>query len=160
MIESFPYEAVPDGVVFAAHHFHYALIAGFLVALWIADDYPKREPKAVLAGILFSEFAFCFVWPFYPVTGASLSILFLAVATVSVTHGVAYLAVERLARRFPRLERLVDGWTRPYWALFPWQAVVVFICLLFAWDDLLNHAFGIPTPLDSIWNVYIYEHVP
>lgn len=156
----FPYEAVPDGAVFVIHHFHYAIAAALFVAALIWDDYPKREPAVVVAALIVSEMGFTLTWPYYPATGAALALAGLAAATLPITHSVGYLAAEALARRFARIERRVDGWTRPYWALFPWQAAVVFICLLFAWDDLLNHAFGLPTPLDGLWNAYIYEHVP
>jgi predicted lysophospholipase L1 biosynthesis ABC-type transport system permease subunit len=146
----FPYESIPDGAVFAPHHLHYAVLTALLVAAVIWDDYPKREPGVLVAGLLVAEFGFIATWPYYPATGAALALAGLTVATLPVLHAVAVLAARRAG--FDR--------ERPYWAIFPWHAVFVCICLLVAWDDLANHAFGVPTPLDHIWNVYIYEHVP
>lgn len=145
----FPYEAVPDGAVLAPHHFHYAVLAVLFVAALIWDDYPKREPALVVVGLLVAEFGFTLTWPYYPATGAGLALAGLAAATLPVAHALGVLAARRLGRE----------WSRPYWALYPGMAVVVFVVLLVAWDDLLNHAFGVPTPLDSIWKE-IYHLVP
>lgn len=146
----FPYEAVPDGAVFAPHHLHYGVLAALVVAAIVWDDFPQREPALVVVGLLAAEFGFSLTWPYYPATGAALALVGLAVATIPVTRGVVALTAHYAGRE----------WERPYWAIFPWQAVVVLLCLLVAWDDLLNHAFGVPTPLDHIWNVYIYEYIP
>ncbi|WP_115863370.1 hypothetical protein [Halorussus litoreus] len=146
---TFPYESIPDSAVFAPHHFHYAVLAALVVAAVVWDNFPRREPVTVVSGLLASEFAFSLMWPWYPVVGAALSLLGLAVATLSVTHAVAVLTVNRLG----------CDWPRPYWAIFPLKAVVVLALLLVAWDDLANHAFGVATPLDSIWNEHIYPHM-
>lgn len=69
----FPAEAEPDGDVLAPHHFY--------------------------IGVGAAVFGFASVWPYYPVTGASMTIL-----------GVLIVA-----------------------------------------DDVLSHAFGVPTPLDLVW---------
>lgn len=78
----FPAEAEPDGDVSAPHHFY--------------------------IGVALSTFAFVSIWDLYPVTGAGLVLVGLAVAV----------------------------------------------------DDALSHAFGIPTPLDWLWNRIIYPALP
>jgi len=61
----FPAESVPDGNIFAPHHFY--------------------------SGILISWFGFQYVWPRYPRIGATMTLLGLAIATddaVSHAFGV------------------------------------------------------------------------
>lgn len=145
----FPHEAVPDGAVAAPHHFHWAVVAILLVAAIIWDDYPRREPALVVAGLTVAEFGFSLTWPHYPVAGAVLSLYGVFVATLPVSHALVVVGARLLGR----------AWPRPYWALYPIWTVVVFALLLVAWDDLVSHAFGVPTPLDSIWKSHIYPYM-
>ena len=145
-----PVESIPDGAVFAPHHFHYAVLAALLVAAVVWDNYREREPVLLVAGLFTAEFGFTLTWPHYPVTGAALAVGGTLAATVPLAHALGVVVGRRLGRE----------WSRPYWAEFPLLAVVVFALLLVAWDDLLNHAFGLSTPLDSIWKHHIYSHVP
>lgn len=82
VLDEFPAEQEPDGDAGAPHHFY--------------------------VGLLGAWFAFQYVWPYYPVTGA-----------VGALVGVAVVL-----------------------------------------DDVLSHAFGIPTPLDEVWHRVIYPALP
>lgn len=131
---SFPHDLEPDGAVQAPHHFTYGVIAAALLAFVVWDDHPKREPIVVVGSLAAGYFAFLHVWKWYPVTGAALVLLALAGAWF--------------------------GLLRPQWD--DWNGRVrlaVAICVLVAYDDALEHALGIPTPLDFIWNVHLGQYI-
>ncbi|WP_227354532.1 hypothetical protein [Haladaptatus salinisoli] len=125
---SFPAESIPDGALFAPHHFLYGLyIVLFACALrW--DDYPREEPTAVAGSALFALFGWAHVWRYYPAPGATACLL----GTVGVLLGGA--ATTRYGTR--------------------WRGVVVLFALV-ALDDVLSHAFGVWTPLDWLWKTYL-----
>lgn len=130
----FPAEAVPDGNVFAPHHLTYALIALLWAGTYAWDRFTDREPWAVTAGAGAALFAFLFVWPLYPVTGALLTLAGLGAASGGLLRWRSY-------------------WTRPVF----WLGIVL---VALAWDDWLSHALGIWTPADAVWNVYIVGALP
>lgn len=81
VVDDYPAEDEPDGAVEAPHHFY--------------------------IGVFVAAFGFVSVWPFYPSTGATMTLI-----------GTAILV-----------------------------------------DDVLSHAFGIPTPLDWIWERFIHPRL-
>lgn len=122
----FPAEAIPDGHVSAPHHAYTGLLGVLFVAGVVWDDYREREPLAVAVGALGSYFAFAYVWRWYPVLGASLFGVGLAVVLAGV------------------LSRWPGVYSRR------WQAAVL-VCWSVALDDWLSHAFAVWTPLDAFW---------
>jgi hypothetical protein len=130
---TFPHESVPDGAVFAPHHFTYGALAALFVAATIWDDYPEWEPVGVCGGLSVALFGFLNVWRWYPVTGAALAL----VGTVAALASTA----------------------RPRWREFRRRRCAVGLMCLVALDDLVNHAFGVPTPLDLLWVNYIYPYM-
>lgn len=132
---AFPVDGVPDDAVFAPHHYTYALIAALLLAFVVWDDYRDREPIVVAGSILLGLFGFLFVWRYYPVTGAVMSLAGLAGAAIGL------------------LRSTWDAWDRKI-------RLAIGVLLLVAADDALEHAFGLPMPLDYIWKVYLLPIVP
>lgn len=135
MLEGFPADRVPDSAIFAPHHYTYALIVALLLAFVVWDDYRDREPLAVVFSILFGLFGFLFVWPYYPVTGAIMSLAGLAGAGAAL------------------LRSKWGAWDRRI-------RIAIGVLLLVAADDALEHAFGVFMPLDYIWKVYLIPIVP
>lgn len=129
----FPHEAIPDGNVWGPHHFYIAFFAAMFILATVWDNYRDHEPVFVAAGLLISLFGFSFIWPFYPVVGSMLCLLGL-----SGSSGAIF---------------------RPYWQDFPRSRVLTAVFLAVAWDDALEHAFGLPTPLDWIWGCCIYPYM-
>lgn len=131
----FPYHLVPDGHVGAPHHVYIGLIVA-LLALAVMWDNRDEDPwlaAGALGGILFS---FVTVWPFYPVVGASLTLLALLVSAVA-----------------PVLRR--DYWRE----VTKGQLSVYLLGVLVAADDVLEHSFGVSTPLDTLWKVALHPLV-
>ena len=126
----FPAEAVPDGAILAPHHLPIGVgITLFLMALAWNDS--TGEPAVMLAGLGAALFAFWFVWPYYPATGAALVLAGLLLAST------AFVA-------------------RSFWRGYPLAfQVAVAVGLLVALDDALSHAFGIWTPLDWLFKVWM-----
>lgn len=93
------------------------------------------EPWVGSVGLLAAVFAFATVWPFYPETGALLSVLGVLVALASVLL--------------------------PFWSTYPWIGPrgAVLLGALVALDDVAEHAFGVWTPLDWLWGAHIVEHI-
>lgn len=129
----FPYHKVPDGAIFAPHHLYVglALVTLAVAASW--DD-QKDDPLLTAAAGALLIFSFTFVWPYYPWTGAVGTLVAMAAMPVAAF-----------------LER--ELWTKKSIAL---GAVGWFIAL----DDALEHAFGIATPLDSLFNEIIRPALP
>lgn len=122
----FPHEAVPDGAVFAPHHFW---IGAVLVAFALIRVGERRKIGAWWTGLVLAGcvFAFGSVWPTFPVLGASMTIV------ASVWLGVAIVS----------LRESTFGW---------WLAVGGYLLLV---DDVLQHSFGWPMPVDVVWNLIL-----
>lgn len=135
MIENFPHDSIPDGAVFAPHHAYIGLLLALLAVALVWDDAAGAEPWVGAAALLAASFAFGLVWPFYDVTGATM-----ALATVAVAGASAF---------------------SPFWTSYPWIGPrgVLLLGALIALDDVAEHAFGIPTPLDWLWANHLVQHI-
>ncbi|MFW5896346.1 MAG: hypothetical protein ACOCUA_03080 [archaeon] len=134
MSMTFPHEAVPDGAIFAPHHYTYGALLAILAVFIVWDNYRDREPLLAAVGLGMGLFGFLSVWPYYPPAGAILALTGPLVAIAAVVAGSFGLAVGDVWDDYPRRERV---------------AVVLFS--LVALDDALEHAFGVWTPLDALW---------
>lgn len=122
----FPHENVPDGAIGGPHHLYVGVVV-VLVAVWVvSDNYPRREPVLAAVGALLALFAFATIWPYYHGTGAMLSLAGLFVALIGVC------------------------WPAGVWTAYPtrWRLVAL-LGVLVALDDVIEHAFGVWTPLDT-----------
>lgn len=134
----FPYEQVPDGMVFAAHHYNYLALAAFFAVLTAWDDYRRREPLVSAGSLAVGLFAFLFMWPVpgYHSLGAALAILGPLALVVSVF-------------------RPGSPWRRPPSdGGYPLRTGVAAVVLsLGALDDAVEHAFPVGSPLDAGFHV-------
>jgi hypothetical protein len=131
----FPHESVPDGAVFGPHHLYIGLMLALLALAVVWDDRAGVEPWVGSVGLLAGLFAFAIVWPFYPSTGA-----ILALSGVLVTLASVFL---------------------PFWTSYAWLGPrgALLLGTLIALDDVVEHAFGVPTPLDWLWKAHIVQHI-
>lgn len=130
----FPYESVPDGAVLAPHHF-YAVLFGLLFCAVVWDDYPHREPLITSLCLLTGFLSFLLIWPWYPVIGASVTLVSLVVAVIPL-------------------------FTRDLWSKYPLKyRIAVALCIVIALDDAVEHAFPVGTPLDMFWKTYMLQHM-
>lgn len=82
--------------------------------------------------VLTAGFSFATIWPFYHLLGATMTLLALFGGLVSV---------------FSRDE---------FWDDVPrWLTGTVIFGFFIALDDVINHMFGIPTPLDWLFHAVI-----
>jgi len=124
---SFPYHQIPDGSAALPHHATWSLLLAVVPILMVWDNQPHRDPWAPLTGVLVGVIGFVLVWPTHHVAGAVLALL-----------GTLLVILAPL---------------RPKWSghwPHPQRALVVLLGLV-AMDDVAQHAFGWPTPLDAIW---------
>lgn len=129
---SFPYHAVPDGNVFAAHHIYIGAAVALGVARVLRDDVADEEPWVVTNAVWAALFAFVLVWPHLPALGAALTLAGLTVACAAQA--------------------------RPFWRGQAWRfRVPLALGLYIALDDAVEHAFGWPMPLDVFWKVWLYD---
>ena len=130
---TFPHETVPDGAVFGPHHLYVGVLVLLFAVFIVADDYARREPLVATAGALTALFAFATVWPYYHGTGAALALAGCTLALVGVC------------------------WPGGIWAAYPlrWR-LVAFVGVVVAFDDVIEHAFGVWTPLDAVFRGVIY----
>lgn len=135
---TFPYDTVPDGAVMAPHHLYigFGLLVVAILIVW--DDRPA-DPVATLLSALAVFFGFLFVWPYYAVVGAAMTLFGLAAAPVA-----AY--VDRDVFLEARSTKTAIGMAVAGW--------------LIAVDDVIEHAFGIPTPLDLLFNEVLRPLLP
>jgi hypothetical protein len=138
---AFPHHTIPDGSVMYPHHLYIGLLLIAVVVFRVADTYRDREPVGVLVGGLVTTFAFVTLWgTVYPLLGALGTLVGLAVATVA-------LASRRV-------------WTARDGPHYPLTArALVALGLAVAWDDALEHAFGVTTPLDWLWTELLYPAI-
>lgn len=131
---SFPVDRVPDGNAWGAHHFVYAGWAALFVCWIVGDD--ERKPWVVVGGLMVGLFSWYHLWPSGFSTLGALGVLVgLAVATTGAAG-------------------------RGVWRETTWQLQVgCLVCLLVAWDDALEHAFGFWMPLNWFWETYLYTAI-
>lgn len=144
---TFPAEIVPDGSVAWPHHYALGLYVAGLVALLVLNDARTTDPLGVLLGVAVGLFAWYHLWGTgYPVAGAlgALAGLLLAAVFVVVSIPLPFTGA-----------RLGGFWSR--YGTGP--TVFVVLGLAVALDDWVSHALGVWTPLDWIWNVYIYPRL-
>ncbi len=132
----FPADAIPDGAALAPHHAHIGLLLALLAVALVWDDAAGKEPWAVAGGIMLALFAFASIWTYYPETGAGLALF-----------GVAVAIVAPVALQF--------------WQSYPWIGPrgVALLGALVAADDVIEHAFGVRTPLDWFWTEFLVRVV-
>lgn len=140
---TFPAEPVPDNALTAPHHFLWSLYLALLATAVVWDDWAHREPFLTTLFIVLALFAWFQVWRWYPAAGATLVLVSLAAAILSVLLAIS------------GVELVFNGW-----AAYPlkWR-VFVLLMLLVSLDDAVSHAFGVWTPLDAIWNRYLVPHL-
>lgn len=134
----FPHDQIPDGAVMAPHHAYIGLVFLALAMFMVWDDRPADPVATFLSGIL-TLFGFLFVWPYYPVTGAAMAVTGLAAAPVA-----AYVDRDVFLKANSTKTALA-------FAAIGW---------LIAVDDVVEHAFGISTPLDLLFNELIRPLLP
>jgi len=127
MILQFPAERIPDNAIFAPHHYYLGVVLCLFVCLIVWDNYRSREPWLVMAISIAGLIAFGLTWPYYPVTGAIVSI------------ATPILAMFALLTR------------REYWSdIKHIPQILIFIGLLIALDDAVDHALPLTTPLEYL----------
>jgi len=136
MLGNFPADAIPDGAALAPHHAYVGLLLALLAVALVWDDAARKEPWVVAAGIALALFAFASVWTWYPETGAGLALL-----------GVTVALLAPLGLQF--------------WAEYAWLGPrgLALLGAVVALDDVLEHAFGVATPLDWLWTTHIAQHL-
>lgn len=122
---SFPHESEPDDEVDGPHHAYIGLMQFLLAAFAVSRAY---VPVAGVASALAAWFAFQYIWPFYPRTGA-----------LGALGGVGAVGLVTLAN------------AGTWWAASPWWFLVAVVGVAVALDDVAEHAFGIWTPVDAFW---------
>jgi len=122
---TFPAQSIPDGALYAPHHFLYALYLVLFTSARKWDIYPRKEPVVVTGSALAALFGWIHVWRYHPVAGA---LLCLAGALGVVVGGAV-------------TTRYSDRWR----LLVAWYGLVAF-------DDAISHAFGVWTPIDWAWD--------
>jgi len=129
---TFPHEAVPDGAVFGPHHLYVGLAVLALAVLVVWDNQPRREPLLTFTGGALALFGFMYVWQYYPPVGALMTLAGLTLALAGVT------------------------WPGGMWHGYPlrWRAVAL-LGVAIAADDIVEHTFGVWTPLDALFRVVV-----
>lgn len=132
---TYPAERLPDGLLLTTHHAIYGLLFALFGALVVWDDYPRREPLLAALAALVALIGFVLAWRVHPVTGATLALCGTVVA--------------------------LSAPLTPLWTGYPyrWRAWVVFWALV-ALDDVVSHALGWPTPLDTLYQAGLYRLFP
>lgn len=138
ILENFPHETVPDGMIDAPHHYYYPALAALPIIMTVWDDYRGKEPIVPVLGLLLGLFAFRFMWPVpgYHTIGAGLALFGPVLALLSVLN--------------PR-----GTWLKPTSSGgYPWRTgALASILILATLDDAIEHAFGVWTPLDWMFGV-------
>ena len=136
LLATFPVEAVPDGSTAIPHHATYGLLGALVVLFTVWDDHRDAEPLAEFVGVLVGLFAFLIVWTWRPVIGATL-------AHVGPLAALAWMW------------RPGNAWGR----LYPRRVqLVATTAILVGLDDIIEHAWPVPSPLD--WGFHVLGPAP
>ncbi|KZN24597.1 hypothetical protein A4G99_09545 [Haladaptatus sp. R4] len=132
---TFPAQRLPDGNILAPHHLYIGVLAAYIVC-WVASNrMPKREAWATVTALTVALFGFLFVWPDYPATGALLTLSGIVGALLAVVF-------------------------RSFWSDSASDLrLAALFGVLIALDDAVSHSFGVWTPLDWFWHVYLIHLV-
>lgn len=141
MLENFPVDAVPDGAVFAPHHYIYAMALSLLMVFVVWDNFNDREPLYTATALGVGLFGFLFVWQYYPAPGAILSLIGPLLAILFILMGWVGLSIGGVWDDYPLKFRLLT----------------IFFALV-ALDDAVEHAFDIWTPLDWFWESFLIDY--
>jgi hypothetical protein len=139
---SFPVDTIPDGAIFAPHHYTYGMLLVLVMIFVVWDNFRDREPLLSVLATGSGLFSFLYVWPFYPVAGAIGSVVAPVLVIGVVLMGWAGLSVGDVWDDYPVLYRAMT---------------IVFSIL--ALDDAVEHAFGVWTPFDALWQAYLVDKV-
>ena len=126
---TFPAEQVPDGSFFLPHHFLYPLYGVLAIYLLKLND-EEPQPWVIFVSAIIALVGWFHFWPYYHGTGAIIALV--GVLGV-IGGGLAYSDIP----------------TR-------WRASVVGLGL-FAFDDWVDHALGVDTPVSIIFTEYIMD---
>lgn len=150
-----PYHGVPDGCFFCPHHYPMGIYGAVFALMVVWDNRRKKEPVISAIGIMVSYFGWTFMWSgkFHDVWGAIFVLLGLTIATIPVLIGLIDKLLEFA------LNQRGEDWGPVLWDDYNirWGALYL-LMILVAWDDALQHAFGIWTPLDRLWKVWLNKH--
>jgi hypothetical protein len=124
-----PVESVPDGATLAPHHYTWGAVLALWAATYAWDRFTNREPAILTLGIATGLFSFVMIWRYYATVGSIGALAGTAIATIGLI-------------RFRRYASKPTFWV----AAFGVYAM---------WDDVLEHTFGIWTPLDWLFEAYI-----
>lgn len=161
LLDKFPYHTIPDGDVMFPHHLYLGLFVVALVVWRVSDDYRHVEPVGVFVGSLISLFSFISLWgTSYPVTGAIGTLLGLTVASLSLFTRRVWTseAKSSSAEDDGFADSSADESDEGNVSYGRRMRLLVALGLLMAWDDALEHAFGLPTPLDLLWKITEAAH--
>lgn len=132
---TFPAQRIPDGNIMAPHHLYIGVLAAYIVC-WVASNrMPEREAWATVTALTVALFGFLFVWPDYPAAGALLTLLGAVGALVIVLFRSFWFDVASGLR------------------------LAALLSVLIALDDAVSHSFGVWTPLDWVWHVWLIHLV-
>lgn len=135
-MSEFPHDLVPDGAIFAPHHLYLGALLLLGVCWVVSDNYADQEAWVVATATLAALFGFALTWRYYPTVGAALVLAGLSAALLAVL-------------------------TRSYWTGYGWAGHrgLALVGVLVALDDALEHALGVPTPLDQLWGRWLLPAV-
>lgn len=129
---TFPGADMSIGSIWLPHHFVLGAWAALFVCWLVTEDGTK--PMLAVSGLLLALFSWYHILWTYPVTG-----------TVGVLSGLAIATLSASLRQ-------------PWRFQYPQKFRMLFIgFILIAWDDAIEHTFGLWMPLDWIWDTYLYH---
>lgn len=139
---TFPYQSIPAGGIAVSHHATWALVLSIIPLMHVWDNHRLRSPWPAVTAVVVALLAFLLVWPTHHVLGAALAVA----ATVAAVVVLGVRLVQSI-----RAEN-------PLWPPLP--LLIALALALVALDDVLQHAFGWPTPLDWTWKHHLRPRLP
>lgn len=161
-----PYHSIPDGCLWCPHHYTWGLYLLVAACLLSIEVYRRRDgatelrkPSIVVAACLASIFGWFHLWQFpeawYHIGGPILALTGSTAAFVVTSGGYIHTLVEI---RSGGVGGRLSSWDSWIWDDVPQDINSLAVIGSFAMlDDVLEHTFGLPTPLDVAYKHAVHD---
>ncbi len=168
-VNGFPVDAVPDGTVVVLHHYYIGVLLAGLLAWWVSGGRSASErsfraamdakPGFTLGALAVSGLTWFTLWagpsPFLGAVGTLAGLAGALAAIVASPFWSAWRWTRDVDLPSGGLRAIPARLVARMWSVVTVRSVTA-LGVLIAFDDAVEHAFGVWTPLDWFWGAFLH----
>lgn len=168
-VNGWPHHVVPDGTVAAPHHFYTGALLAGLLAWWASGGraesdrsfraMARQKAGFTLGALAVSAFAWFTLWagpsPFLGAVGTLAGLAGALAAVAASPFWSAWRWTRDVDVSTGGLRSIPVRLVARVWSVVTVRSVTA-LGVLIALDDAVEHAFGVPTPLDWFWAAFLH----